>query len=238
MTNVLLFALIPAMSVVVGGIAAAFKTPSAAIRSGTQHIAAGVLFAALATELLPDVMHRRLPLVTAAGFALGVVAMLLLKALTRKLESGAQSNDPTIPLSMLLTMAIDIALDGLLIGIGFAGSSRQGVLLTIALTLEVLFLGVSAAAALTTVKAGRATIVGVTSGFAALLLIGAGAGSYFLADVSPVTLDVVMSFGVAALLYLVTEELLVEAHEVDETPVLTSMFFLGFLALMLIEMVI
>lgn len=236
MTNVLLFALIPAMSVVVGGIVAAFKTPSAAVRSGVQHIAAGVLFAALATELLPDVMHRRLPVVTAAGFALGVAAMLLLKALTRRMESQADKAEPTLPMSMLLTMSIDIALDGLLIGIGFAGSPRQGILLTIALTLEVLFLGVSAAAALTTVSATRTTVVGVTSGFAALLLVGAGAGSYFLADVSPATLDAVMSFGVAALLYLVTEELLVEAHEVDETPVLTSMFFLGFLALMLIEM--
>lgn len=47
-----------------------------------------------------------------------------------------------------------------------------------------------------------------------------------------------MSFGVTTLLYLVTEELLVKAHEVDETPLLTSMFFVGFLALLLVEMVI
>jgi ZIP family zinc transporter len=45
----------------------------------------------------------------------------------------------------------------------------------------------------------------------------------------------VLSFGVAALLDLVTEELLTEAHEVDETPLLTSMFFVGFLALLMIE---
>ena len=38
------------------------------------------------------------------------------------------------------------------------------------------------------------------------------------------------AFGLMALLYLVTEELLVEAHEEKcETPVVTSMFFLGFL---------
>jgi ZIP family zinc transporter len=33
----------------------------------------------------------------------------------------------------------------------------------------------------------------------------------------------------AALLYLVTEELLVEAHEVAETPWAAAMFFAGFL---------
>lgn len=41
----------------------------------------------------------------------------------------------------------------------------------------------------------------------------------------------VLAFGTAALLYLVVEELLVEAHEETETPILSAMFFLGFLGL-------
>ena len=43
-------------------------------------------------------------------------------------------------------------------------------------------------------------------------------------------------FGLVALLYLVTEELLVEAHEVPEIPMTTAAFFVGFLALLVIEM--
>jgi ZIP family zinc transporter len=39
----------------------------------------------------------------------------------------------------------------------------------------------------------------------------------------------VLGFGVASLLYLVTEELLAEAHEVPDTPVVTATFFAGFL---------
>lgn len=50
-------------------------------------------------------------------------------------------------------------------------------------------------------------------------------------------LELVLSFGAAALLYLVTEELLVEAHEVPETPLTTAMFFLGFLVLLVIEII-
>lgn len=73
----------------------------------------------------------------------------------------------------------------------------------------------------------------MTTGFAALLLTGAGIGAVFLTGVSDVVLDAVMSFGLAALLYLVTEEL-VEAREVTETSLLTSMFFVGFIALLLI----
>ena len=45
-----------------------------------------------------------------------------------------------------------------------------------------------------------------------------------------------LAFGVAALLYLVTEELLVEAHETEDTPLATATFFAGFLALLLLEM--
>ena len=46
-----------------------------------------------------------------------------------------------------------------------------------------------------------------------------------------------MSFGVAALLYLVTEELLTEAHEIIETPV-TLMIVVGFIVLLRIEMLL
>lgn len=238
LTNVLTFASIPAAAVILGGVAAAFRTPSPAVRSGVQHIAAGVLFAALATELLPDVVHRKLPWVTLIGFALGVIAMLLLKALASRLEKRAGDAAPrAMPTSLLLVSGVDIVLDGLLIGISFAAGERQGVLVTVALTLEVLFLGVATAAAMGGPGARRRVIT-TSIAFAAMLLVGAGVGAYFLAGVSSIVLDAVLSFGVAALLYLVTEELLTEAHEVDETPLLTSMFFLGFLVLLLIEMLV
>ena len=38
-----------------------------------------------------------------------------------------------------------------------------------------------------------------------------------------------------ALLYLVTQELLVERHEKPDTPLISAMFFVGFLGLLLIE---
>ena len=44
-----------------------------------------------------------------------------------------------------------------------------------------------------------------------------------------------LAFGLMALLYLVTEELLVEAHEKPDTPLISAMFFVGFLGLLLIE---
>ena len=69
-------------------------------------------------------------------------------------------------------------------------------------------------------------------------LIGILIGSSLLSGRTGFGLEVVLSFGAAALLYLVTEELLTEAHEVPETPWLTAMFFVGFLSLFLLEMLI
>ena len=237
MLQIRLFALAPAAAVIVGGVFAAYRAPGPAVRSAVQHFAAGVLFCALATELLPDIVHRRLPAATLGGFALGVAVMLGMKWLAEQSEKKA-AGEATQPTSLILALGVDITLDGLLIGLGFVAGAKQGLLLTIALTLEVLFLGVSGAVALAGVGASRARIIATTSGFAGLLLVGAAVGTLLLTGASATVLDAVLSFGLAALLYLVTEELLVEAHETPETPLLTAMFFFGFIVLLVIEMLL
>lgn len=72
----------------------------------------------------------------------------------------------------------------------------------------------------------------VTSGISLLLLGGAWAGMLLLRGASVDTLAAVLSFGAAALLSLVTEELLVETRLPEETLLSTAMFFLGFLAIL------
>ncbi|MCQ6497972.1 hypothetical protein, partial [Vibrio parahaemolyticus] len=44
---------------------------------------------------------------------------------------------------LIVMVAVDIFIDGLVLGIGFAAGAKQGFLLTVALTTEVLFLGLS-----------------------------------------------------------------------------------------------
>lgn len=46
---------------IVGGIAAAFHSPGAKVRSGILHFAAGVVFSVVAVELLPDVVRGHAP---------------------------------------------------------------------------------------------------------------------------------------------------------------------------------
>ena len=119
---------------------------------------------------------------------------------------------------------------------GFAAGARVGTLLVVALTLELLFLGVSVAASLGQSGSSRGRTIGTVTGLSLLVIVGALIGGLLLQGISGLALEIVLSFGAAALLFLVTEELLIEAHEVRETPLITASFFAGFVALYLLEL--
>lgn len=227
---------IPVAALVVGGVVAAVRPPGPRLTSGVQHFAAGVVFAAVAVELLPDILHERNPVAMTLGFAAGVILMLGVRHLTEAQtgQKGVSGGGP--PTGLVVTIGIDLGVDGLLLGVGFAAGAKTGVLLTVALTVEILFLGLSAVAALTRAGVGRGRVVRTTLALALVLAAGGAAGTLLLRGLSGFALEAVLSFGAAALLYLVTEELLVEAHATPETPLLAATFFVGFLALLLVEM--
>ncbi|THC40219.1 ZIP family metal transporter [Massilia sp. Mn16-1_5] len=235
LSKVMMYAALPAVATLAGAMLALIKQPGAGLRSAVQHFAAGTVFSVLAVELLPDLMHRRLPWPTLIGFSFGVAFMLGLKWWS---ERGGGDEEGRDPRALLTALGVDVVLDGALIGLSFAAGEKQGLLLTIGLVLETFFLGASCATSLRT--AGQTSIrIGVTAGILGIgLLAGAGAGAAILNSVTPVFIDALLAFGVAALLYLVTEELLVEAHEGKETPGQTAMFFLGFILLFMIDMFI
>ncbi|GGL95530.1 membrane protein [Deinococcus aerolatus] len=245
LSQILLLTLIPVAATILGGVVASFRPPTPRVRSFVQHLAAGVVFAAVAGELLPQITAGREPLGVVIGFALGVGVMLVVRTLVGRLdpeeEDGAAGEDsagaaPRAVTGLLAAVGIDILIDGLLIGVGFAAGERVGTLLVVALTLELLFLGLSVAASLGQRGASRSRSILTVSGLSLLVIVGASLGGTLLQGLSGLALEIVLSFGAAALLYLVTEELLVEAHEVKETPWITSAFFIGFIALYLIEL--
>jgi ZIP family zinc transporter len=228
---------IPVVATILGGTLATFRTPSARLRSFVQHFAAGVVFAAVAGELLPEITKGHQPLGVVIGFTLGVGLMLLIRSWAERLERAPQTaSSRSGDLGLITVVGIDVLIDGLLIGVGFAAGARVGTLLVVALTLELLFLGISVASSLGSSGASRASRILTVVGLSALVIIGALVGGTLLQGLSGLALEVVLSFGAAALLFLVTEELLTEAHEVPETPLITAAFFMGFVALYLVEL--
>lgn len=223
--NVFAFTSIPVAAMTVGAAATTLRRPGPQLTSAIQHFAAGVVFAAAAGEILPDLKHDGAQIPVLIGGLAGIAVMLLVKHL------GAKAKGNT---GFVAVIGTDILIDGLVLGIGFAAGARQGLLLTLALTLEVLFLGVTVAISLGSGGLSRGRVIASTFAMGLLLPLGALAGGP-IASLPPAIVTGFFAFGLIALLYLVTEELLVEAHETEETPLITAMFFLGFLALLLIE---
>ncbi len=221
----LAYTAVPVLAAGVGASVAVIRRPSLGVTSAIQHFAAGVVFAAAAAEILPDVMHGRSAAATLIGGALGVVVMLALK----RLEAVVQG-----ALGLLVAIAIDIFIDGLVLGLAFIGGQKAGYLLTVALSLEILFLGLTVTEALSATVRSRIKLVGATVALSLLLPVGALAATPISA-LPPHIVTGFLSFGLMALLYLVTEELLVEAHEKPDNAWITSAFFVGFLALLALE---
>jgi ZIP family zinc transporter len=127
---------------------------------------------------------------------------------------------------------VDVATDGFIIGAGFAAVGETGTVLALGLSVELLFLGL----AVTSERIAGWRIVGVTAALGLTVLGFAVLGNLLLAGASAAVLAGTLSFSAAALLYLVTEELLMEAHEVGEKPVATPVLFGGFLPFWAIQL--
>ena len=229
-THALLLMSIPALVALAGGGLAAVWKPSATTRSLIQHFAAGVVLAALAVELLPEIgrEHAAAPVVLGA-FAVGSLFMYGVKLWTERLEAHATDGAST---GLLWAIFIDVATDGFIIGAGFAAGGETGTVLALGLSVELLFLGL----AVTDEASSRWRTLAITGGLGLTVLGFAVLGSVLLSGASATVLAGTLAFSAAALLYLVTEELLMEAHEVPEKPFSTLVLFAGFLVFWAIQL--
>lgn len=222
---VLAYTIIPVAAVIAGAFLSLLRKPGPSFVSAMQHLAAGVVFAAAATEILPQIKHDAAPVATLIGGAIGVGTMLLLKALEERATGS---------LAMVGAVAIDILVDGLVLGLAFLAGAKAGLLLTIALTLEVMFLGLTVTSDLREKVSAAWKVVAIVAAIGLLLPVGAVLATPVAVLPQPMIVAF-LSFGLMALLYLVTEELLVDAHERPDSPLISGMFFAGFLGLLIIE---
>lgn len=232
----------PVGAAVVGSLVALVRPPGPRLVSGVQHFAAGVVMAAVVGEVLPDLRDQgHLPWAV-TGFSLGVALMLALGAWGRRLESREAKPvrgraGYVLPVGLLMTVGIDLVIDGELVGLGVTLGATQGLILTIAMTTEILFLSLSVIGELVDSGVPRARSALITIGLGLCTAVGAIGGAALLAGASATVLAAGLAFGAAALLYLAVEELLVEAHEEKETTLLGAMFFVGFLVIYILGQV-
>ncbi len=230
LNDVLIYLSIPIFAIIFSSIIFRLVALNSHSKSMIQHFSAGIVFAALAVELIPELYNTPFKIQLIIGYIIGTTLMLIIQKVFH--NNHSHSNKSIV--SLLIAVAIDIFIDGLLVGISFAISVEKGLIISIALSLELLFLVLSVDASLQ--KAGKSfmSIVLTNIGFAVLAFSGSALGLTFL-NTSKSIIVLITSFGTAALLYLVTEELLKDAHEEKETTTSTAMFFLGFLIILLLK---
>ncbi|AZA81527.1 transporter [Chryseobacterium lactis] len=235
----ILFSLIPVFMMIIGGIIAIYKKPGGNARSLILHFAAGVVFSVVAVEILPDVIKQHKPVQVVIGFALGLITMLFIKRFAetnKKEEEGITGSK--LPISLLTGIGVDIFIDGILLGIGFSAGGSAGMLLAFALAIELLSLGMATATELGNNNLSKKKSIIIIIVLAILFFISAMLGVVLLRNSSESTMEIILSFALSALLFLVVEELLTEAHEEKETVWHTSSFFIGFLIFLILGMLV
>ncbi len=232
--NAVLYTLIPVGTTIGSAILAAHLKLNEQVQSCVQHFAAGIIFAAVATQLLPAV-RREPPLAAIVGFLTGIATMMFLRRLSQQTEVDQRAASSA---GLIAATMADVLIDGVILGATFTLGAKQGVLLTIALTLGLLFLGLSIAATLSQAGVPLRRIVMTTTAVTLALPVGTTLGAATLQGVSRPVLAAVLAFGSVVLMYLVTEELLVRAHRVQRSAWAMPLFFVAFLMfLVLVELI-
>lgn len=212
--KILAFLTIPVFCLWCGVAMALMHRFSSAAISSFQHFAGGIVFAAVAIELLPQIQHSTHPSLLFLGYGIGVFTMLMME----KYIHGS---------SMVAAISIDLWVDGLLLAIGLTAGKQGGWILMIGLAAEALSLSLCAMPTLQKKTYKLRKILAIFLLFSIAIWLGIGCAP-LLPMLPPQYLTFILGFGVAALLYLVAEELLVEAHKVEDSPVITAFFFIGF----------
>lgn len=140
------------------------------------------------------------------------------------------------PWGILASNTVDQIIDGILLGVGIVAGHSFGLLLSVTSTVEDLTLAVAIATLLAAARAARWQIIGTTTVLGLLLIAVSVVGTLVAGSLTPQVIAFLLSVASAALLYAVTEQLIIEAHEAATGPVLASMFFVGFLFILILGM--
>ncbi len=231
---IVLYTLIPAALAVVGGLGASLYIPKKKFVAGLQHFVAGIVLAAVAIELLPEILGKGSVWSIGLGFAVGVIFMLLLHEGVHYLAHSDQGKKG-LPLGMIAGVGIDFLMDGILIGVSFLVGMQSGILIAVSLSLCAFFLNLSVGTTMIKKEITKRKQLITILIVAAMLPLGALIGGGILSHLPSSIMQEVLSFGVAALLFLAVEELLVEVHKEHDTLWVSASFFLGFLVILLFK---
>lgn len=145
-----------------------------------------------------------------------------------------------VPWSLVIGVSIDCLVDGLMVGLTYKASMRAGLIMAFASSIESCFLGLSLSSSVYNITSSRAKHLGI-SGIPILALQVGGFVAALMGDslqANEAAFAGFITFAIVALLFLVTQELLLTAHEITDQASLWYVninLFLGAGMVMFIE---
>lgn len=231
--SILPYVLPAALVGLLGGLVPAMRAPSEAARAHIEHLAAGVLLAVIAFSVSVEIRHIDELGATAAGLLAGAGCMVAMKSYLRRYETPRDDPSPT---GFIAAALIDTLIDGMLVGAAFAVRPELAVLVLVGLTIELFVLNMSVGAELRALRMNRARIAVIAAAIPAALAVGAALGVVVISGAGPQVQAGALAFAVAALLYLVAEELLLRGNDIKNSPRTTTSFFAGFVLIAIFTM--
>lgn len=230
---VLALAALPAAGNFAGGLLAEVFDVSRRVLSLALHLAAGIVIGVVGLELLPRALEASAPWVPLLAFVGGGALFLGLErsiGYVKGRGSDDKDDDGAGALAIFSGVASDLFSDGVLIGTGTVINPALGLLLAVGQVPADLPEGFAAVATLRASGVRRRQRLLLSAGFALPVLAGATLGYFALRDASElVTLSVLALTG-GALVTVVVEEMVPEAHE-GETSAWGAVFLTAGVAL-------
>jgi zinc transporter ZupT len=155
----------------------------------------------------------------------------------------AAAKSEIIPWSLVIGVSIDCLVDGLMVGLTYKASVRAGCIMAFASSIESGFLGLSLSSSVYNSTASRSKHLGISSIPILALQVG-GIMAALVGDTlqaNEAAFAGFIMFAIVALLFLVTQELLLTAHEITDEQALWYVninLFLGAGMVMFLEQLV
>ena len=231
----MLLALLPAGGNFLGGLLAEFLRVSPRSLSFALHAAAGILFAVIGIELMPEALEGATPWVMlllfmlGGLFAVGVDRMIDLVQIRAACRAGGDVS--ASPWGIYFGVAVDLFSDGVIIGTGSIIDPSLGVLLALGQVPADIPEGFATIATFKNKGVERAKRLLLSASFALPILIGTTIGYWGVRGQTDVVKFGLLAFTAGILLTVAVEEIVVEAHEGEEDSHWASLFLVGGFAL-------
>ena len=231
---VLLLALLPAAGNFGGGLLSEFLRPSANTLNAALHLAAGVIIAVVAVEVMPEAIGTAAPWILAIAFVLGGAFYLAVEAGVNRWQRTAEGSAGAGAWMVYVAVAADLFGDGLLIGAGSAVSGELGLLLAVGQVIADIPEGFAVIANFRDKGVGRTRRLLLSASFA-IPVLGAAVFAFFLLRGRAESVQMTALVFVSGLYMLAAvEDMLQEAHESASDTRLSAFSFLGGFALFLL----